>query len=338
MRHTETRLETSAAYPLECCPKGTDPPQMRMGKKLDAWHAHFAAVLFAVTTSECTQAYEAGFQVLAQLPAGEASVRTQLGPSVRQVHADWAGAIEAARRTWFPQRMRAGDFRHMWQGIKRTLPSHLSGSSESQKHRLQQVASAVCITRTKCATLTEFHTFWAHMLVAAAASKGAIWVPRLSARQQWRFMCCVVGLIRTAAAWVCIWVAGSGVFPRKCLAACAGGLLRPALDPRGASAVFEAFGRAAKAHGREYQQIDSLSDRPNMADRTVRSGTMLAKVGRSTAVQLFQRKDLVHRIEAQGCSCAYVLPQSLLHWAPTAPARGWAARVLRGSPRRRTAY
>ena len=111
-----------------------------------------------------------------------------------------------------------------------------------------------------------------------------------------------------------------------------GNVWRPALvDDKGKplrrsdpEVYFKAFGKAAKAYGRQNDVAGVMPDRPTSKDPEVRNGALLRAAGRSASVELFARKDLVHACNIPGAACVYVMPETLLQWRESRPARGSA--------------
>jgi hypothetical protein len=130
------------------------------GCQHEAWCSHFTPLLYAFSTTESAQAYTMLYETMASLPIRE-TPKICMGPNVRQVHADWSPASEAARKQIFAESLRAADFWHFWKNMQeRCIPLLDHTNADGNKQHQRTLQNMVFQSRTYCTTLTEFHTFW----------------------------------------------------------------------------------------------------------------------------------------------------------------------------------
>jgi hypothetical protein len=308
---------------------------------LQAWCSHFSPVLFAVSSSECAQAYTMGYQLMAALPTRLRPPAT-LGSCVRQVHGDWAQSVETARKTVFQQSLRAGDFFHLWKNVQSALRQHLTPGADKLV-RESHIYTALVRSRTYCTTLTEFHLFWSllfALMEAPVAHDG--WHERKAAEYLRTTYFFKLSLADTAAQYgmshlpfsdsgvLCAgwWAAYTRLQPGSAcgaqpVEAFHGKIFRPAMVNSKGKQVshltpphfFPTLQRAIAALGRQQVKASApLIDRPTCENVTVRSGLMLNHLGRSTAVQLHARADLLQEYRpARGPAlcCHATIPPAL---------------------------
>ncbi|CAE8635708.1 unnamed protein product [Polarella glacialis] len=270
--------------------------------KLGAWCSHFSPVLFAVSSSENGHAYEMGYQLLSKVPC-RTIPWTPLAARVRQVHGNWSSAVEKARATVFHDSLRAGDFFHLWKNVQANLLSYFS--ERDTQSNIQQVYNALIRSRTYCTTLAEFHLFWIlffDQMVRPVRQGG--WDEKVSFVQ--------LGGLPTHACSLGQHVARNR--SKRSMRMCFGLPWSTKEEDSWHTCSRICFSNIL------------LIDRPNRDDPVARSGDILNKIGRSTAVQLNACPEWIHQVSLPGeAGQAFVMPRSLLRWQLKSAARGAAS-------------
>jgi hypothetical protein len=238
------------------------------------------------------------------------------------------------------------------ENVQANLPSYFS--ERDTKSNIQEVYNALFRSRTYCTTLTEFHLFWVlffDQMVRPVRQGG--WdekaaadylrctyffeLPSADASEQYgatNLPMSTTGVL--CAAW---WASYSRLQPGSAcgtqpVEAFHAHVFRAAMvDERGRQLAhlqpnlfFAHFAEAVAAIGKQQRKAGPLIDRPNMDDPIIRSGAILNKIGRSTAVQLNACPDWIHQVLLPGQGGqAFVMPRSLLRWQLKSGARGAAS-------------
>ena len=261
---------------------------------------------------------------------------------VRQVHSDWAQAIEKARKKQCKHSTKQGDFRHMLAEVKKNLPGKLKGSNAKHKQKLLKTTIALLMrTRTFCTSLAEFHLVWS-MFFQKLSSEGELdaveylrgtyffYLPEESAKTQYSCTNVVFGEkgVLCAAWWgaYCRQQPGSASGTQSLEACHLHGFRDGLVDEKGEQLdhlppvqFFKAMGRILRLQGQLLRKrTTKFPDYPTGKDPTSANSECLKNIGRSTALELLNHKDVILRVVLTE-GVAFVMPRTLLTWVWDAP-------------------
>jgi hypothetical protein len=280
-----------------------------------------------------------------ELGAADKSVRADAiaaASHVRQVHSDWAQAIEKARKKQCKHSTKQGDFRHMLTEVKKNIPGRFKGSNAKHKQKLLKNTIALLMrTRTFCTTLAEFHLIWS-MFFQKLGSEGELdaveylrgtyffYLPEESAKTQYSCTNVVFGEkgVLCAAWWgaYCRQQPGSASGTQSLEACHLHGFRDGLVDEKGDQVdhlppvqFFKAMGRILRLQGQLLRKRTTrFPDYPTGKDPTSANSECLKNIGRSTALELLKQKDVISRVVLTD-GVAFVMPRTLLTWVWDAP-------------------
>ena len=225
----------------------------------------------------------------------------------------------------------------MFREVEDKIPQKLCARGQARRREVRQMLlTSLQITRTHCTTLTEFHLFWTCLfqdLTSAGESDVVEYLrktyffhlPVEVARTQYGLTSpihCAEGIL--CAAW---WGAYCRVQPgsasgTQSLEVCHQHSFRDALVDEAGNQLshlppgqfFSHMQEVLQVQGRQLRKrSDPLPDYPRSRDALTVSSDRLAFIGRSTAVELHDKKHLIHKVPLDD-SVAFVLPRTLLEW------------------------
>ena len=311
---------------------------------MPAFTTHFSPCLYVLASGENQRAAQRGLERVGDAPLDDAGRR--MGPSIRQVHQDFAKSEENARVATYADSIGVKDFRHLIDRLKEQLPEKLTVvNAAGEKKHLDEILWRVRLTRTYCTTLTEFHHFWLQTFkqmeewgehAALEYLRGTYFfkVPRDIARAQYRCTRAVTeqpgdGLY--CAYWWCSYArlqpgsaSGSQALESFHAHEFRGSFVDPStgqqlghLEP---PLFLQALQETVIYQGRQLAKAGDLFDRPNGTDPVTRNSDELRQLGRSTALDLWAKsqscENVIHQISLPNLNGeAFVLPRSLLYTA-----------------------
>jgi len=315
-------------------PPGTTSP-------VSAWASHMTTAVWVLASGELGRAYGLGFKVLG-VHVPRLVPEIDMKRHVKQVHTDMAASAEMARKEHFDESIGVKDFYHVLVKISETLESCLETHLAGDKKIYSEIVGWVHRSRCHCITLTEIHNLWQvlrkHYTDMGGKTKKAMdllferyFVP-ISVDTARRVYKCEnmtmlsEGMVMMPLFW-CGLVrlepgSGSG---SQCVEASHGGELGPNLQAEDGTPLvkatpdklFPAMSRLVCTLSRKYSSIKSLPNLPESYDPKLMSGAHLAREGRSTAAELFRKRDgFAHKVQVTGWGDAVVMPRSLWKYLP----------------------